>query len=86
MRAKWIRRFGLAALTGVLAYAQSGCAEERDPINRVQPNALPKSFFIGASFTDTSDDPEFYMRNTVIDVPYGAGQDGLFHGLLRAAR
>ena len=78
MRSMWIRRLGMTALLGTLAYASSGCAEERDPINRVQPNALPKSFFIGASFTDKTDDPEFYMRNTVIDVPYGAGQDGLF--------
>ncbi len=78
MRSMWIRRLGLTVMTGVLAYASSGCAEERDPINRVQPNALPKSFFVGANLQDTSDDPEFYMRNTVVDVPYGAGQDGLF--------
>jgi hypothetical protein len=69
---------GLAAITGVLAYASIGCAEERDPINRVQPNALPKAFFVGEDLKDTGDDPEFYMRNTVVDVPYGAGQDGLF--------
>ena len=45
----------LAAL-GVIA----GCAEERDPINRVQPNALPKSFFVGEDFLNTDDDPEFW--------------------------
>ena len=24
----------------------AGCASEREPINRVLPNALPKSFFV----------------------------------------
>ena len=38
---------------------------------------MPKSFFIG-NIADNNDDPEFYMRNTVVDVPYGAAQDGLF--------
>ena len=33
-----------------------GCAEERAPIDRVQPYALDKSF-VGESYTDTSDDP-----------------------------
>jgi len=55
-----------------------GCAQERDPINRVQANALDKSFFVGPNLSSPADDPEFYMRNTVIDVPYGASQDGLF--------
>ncbi|MFO0675235.1 MAG: hypothetical protein U0169_01795 [Polyangiaceae bacterium] len=55
-----------------------GCAAERDPINRVQANAMPKEFFVGTDLASASDDPEFYMRNTVIDVPYGAMQDGLF--------
>lgn len=54
------------------------CAEEREPINRVQPNALSKSFFVGEALDDPSDDPEFYMRNTVIDVAAGSGADGLF--------
>jgi hypothetical protein len=56
----------------------SGCASERAPINRVQPEALQKSFFVGASLTDDSDDPEFYYRPTVADVDYGAAQSGLF--------
>lgn len=63
----------LAAL-GVIA----GCAEERDPINRVQPNALPKSFFVGEDFLGTDDDPEFWTQATLIDVGYGGSQDGLF--------
>lgn len=56
----------------------AGCAEERAPINRVQPNAIPKQFFVGESLEDRDDDPEFYMRNTVVDVSAGAGSDGLF--------
>ncbi len=55
-----------------------GCAEERDPINRVQPNALPKKFFVGEKLLDTSDDPEFWSQATLVDVGYGAAQDGLF--------
>ncbi|HWA71876.1 MAG TPA: hypothetical protein VG937_06075 [Polyangiaceae bacterium] len=55
-----------------------GCAEERSPINRVQPEALAKSFFVGKDLRGTADDPEFYKRGTVIDVGYGAAQDGLF--------
>ncbi len=47
------------------------------PINRVQPNALAKSFFVGA-VGDPEDDPEFYYRPTVVDVDYGAGQSSLF--------
>lgn len=56
----------------------SGCASERAPINRVQPEALQKSFFVGASLTDDADDPEFYYRPTVADVDYGASRSGLF--------
>ncbi|HQY63887.1 MAG: hypothetical protein IPQ09_16995 [Myxococcales bacterium] len=77
MFAKWMRRLGMSALVGGLVWTSVGCAGERDPINRVQPNAMPKSFFLG-KLGDANDDPEFYMRNTVIDVPYGAAQDGLF--------
>ncbi|MDF3066310.1 MAG: hypothetical protein K0R38_1911 [Polyangiaceae bacterium] len=56
----------------------SGCASERAPINRVQPEALQKSFFVGASLTEDGDDPQFYYRPTVADVDYGASQSGLF--------
>jgi hypothetical protein len=78
MQPKWTRRLGLAGLVGAVVWASVGCAQERPPINQVQPNALSKHFFVGADLSDKSDDPEFYMRNTVIDVPYGAAQDGLF--------
>lgn len=56
----------------------TGCQETRPAVDRVQPNALPKSFFVGADLSDPADDPEFYMRNTVVDVAAGAGSDGLF--------
>src|ERR1700690_7898 len=62
----------------VLALAVAGCAQQRGAINRVQADALAKSFFIGTDFTSSADDPEFYKRGTGIDVSYGAGSDGLF--------
>ncbi|MBN2362073.1 MAG: hypothetical protein JXR83_21660, partial [Deltaproteobacteria bacterium] len=67
-----------SALVCVLALCLVGCAEERPPINRVQPDALPKSFFVGDDLQGIGDDPEFYMRGTLIDVGFGASQDGLF--------
>jgi hypothetical protein len=73
----WTRAV-LAAAVGLTAGGAVGCAEERPPINRVQPNALAKSFFVGANLSDPSDDPEFYSRPTLIDVGYGAAQDGVF--------
>ncbi|HET9960466.1 MAG TPA: hypothetical protein VFQ61_38615, partial [Polyangiaceae bacterium] len=60
-----------------LGFALS-CAEERAPINRVQPNALEKKFFVGEKLSDPSDNPEFYYRPTIVDVDYGASQEGLF--------
>ena len=54
-----------------------GCAQERPPINRVQADALAKSFFV-EDVADPSDDPEFYMRTTVVDVASGANAGGLF--------
>src|SRR3954454_21774764 len=44
-----------------------GCAEERAPINRVQPGALAKSFFVGKDLQSPDDDPQFYWRNYVVD-------------------
>ncbi len=67
----------LFPLAGLLVLAV-GCAQERPPINRVQPNYFDKSFFIGKDYTSAGDDPEFYSRATLVDVGYGAGQDGLF--------
>jgi hypothetical protein len=68
---RWSVAFSLFALL-------NGCASERAPINRVQPEALQKSFFVGSSLTDDADDPQFYYRPTVADVDYGASQSGLF--------
>lgn len=74
MQSKWLGRIGLAALvTGVVGSSSGmvGCAAERDPINRVQLNAIPKSFLVGSDYTGAQDDPEFYARSMVINVPYG---------------
>src|SRR5215510_14007586 len=61
----------------ILFVVLGGCAKEREPINRVQADALAKSFFVG-KLSDPSDDPEFYARVSVVDVDAGAGSDGLF--------
>jgi hypothetical protein len=60
------------------ALLATACAEERPAINRVQPHALDKTFFVGKNLSDPSDNPEFYFRPTVVDVDYGAKQTGLF--------
>jgi len=80
-----MKRFGTFGLVGLVASVLAGstnvgCVGERDPINRVQANAIPKSFFIGEKLNDSSDDPEFYARTMVVDVPYGesGAQWGLF--------
>jgi len=66
----------VAAILSGLAFG--ACAEERPPIDRVQPDSLEKTFFVGEKLQDTSDDPEFYEQATLIDVGFGATQDGLF--------
>lgn len=76
-----MRMWKRALLVGAIGLGASGavgCAEERAPINRVQPNALAKSFFVGEDLVGTTDDPQFWVQNTVVDVGYGAAQDGLF--------
>ena len=77
MRNLWTRALLVGAI-GLAAGSSAGCAEERAPINRVQPNALAKSFFVGADLAGSKDDPEFYFQTTLVDVGYGAAQDGLF--------
>ena len=64
---KWKNGLVVGALVGLSLLSNQGCAPQRDPINRVQPNALKKSFFVGALFNDPSDDPEFRWRNYVVD-------------------
>ena len=77
MRRLWTRALVIGAV-GLAAGSTAGCAEERDAITRVQPNALAKSFFVGGDLASSKDDPEFYFQTTLIDVGYGAAQDGLF--------
>lgn len=77
MRRLWTKALFVGAI-GLAAGSSAGCAEERAPINRVQPNALAKSFFVGADLAGSKDDPEFYFQTTLVDVGYGAAQDGLF--------
>lgn len=73
------RLLGASALAlASLVTLGAGCAEERPPINRVQADALPKSFFVGEDLQSSADDPEFYAQGTLTDVGYGASQDGLF--------
>jgi hypothetical protein len=57
----------VAFVSVVAALGTLGCATERKPINKVQANALAKTFFIGKP-GDPSDDPEFYFRNFVVDA------------------
>lgn len=73
----WMRAVSVGML-GLAAGGSWGCAEERAPIIRTQPNQMPKSFFVGEDFQGTADDPSFYARVVVTDVAYGASQDGLF--------
>jgi hypothetical protein len=73
----WIGRLGIVAAAFVSM--STGCAQEREPISRVQANALEKSFFVGKLLQDTSDDPEFWAQGTLVDVGgYGASQSALF--------
>src|SRR6185312_5352527 len=77
MARMWMRALLMGALVLLLG-SVVGCAQERAPINQVQADALAKSFFVGPNLADASTSPEFYMRGTIIDVGYGAAQDGLF--------
>ena len=77
MATYWTRRLALFAAVSI-AVLGGGCAEERPPINRVQANALAKSFFVGADLASPKDDPEYYMRPTIVDVGFGADGSGLF--------
>lgn len=68
----------LLRLAVVTAVVGAACAGEREPINRVQPWALDKTFFVGNDLASSHDDPEFWGQGTLVDVGYGASQDGLF--------
>lgn len=69
-RLAWVLPLAL----GLLA----GCGEERPPVSYVQPDYVEKAFFVGDDLQDPSDDPEFYYQASLIDVGYGAAQEGLF--------
>jgi hypothetical protein len=76
MRTKWIKWLGVPALVGLFSGAPA-CAQQRDPINRVQPQAVAKKYLVGDNYTDPSDDPEFYARTMIINAPFG-GPDYMF--------
>lgn len=75
LRAAAFCTIALTALGGA-----QGCAEERDPINHVQANVVPKSLFLHADgqgrYLDDSD--SWYFRATITDVP--AAQSTAFIG------
>ena len=57
------RPTSLTAITLCLALFAGACAEQREPIDRVQPNALAKKTFEG----------RWYYQRTVVDVPAANG-------------
>lgn len=69
MQSKWLGRIGLSVLVmgATCGSALMGCAEERDPINRVQAGVLDKTFFLGNDLADFRDDPEFRTKTFNID-------------------
>ena len=73
-----IRRIHVVALGLLLGLAATGCAQEREPIDRVQPNVLKKTFFLGPDIHDSSDDPEFLSR--AYSVGTGYNQDTYYYG------
>jgi hypothetical protein len=75
---RWTRRLLMAASLVSFASMGVGCADEREPINRVQANALDKAFFVG-NMTDELDNPVFFSKAFIIDQT--AGQNGLSVGL-----
>lgn len=54
------------------------CAEERPPIDRVQPFALDKAWFVGTDLSDPADNPEYWSQATLVDVGFGATHESLF--------
>ncbi len=58
-----IKKFWRCLVLGALVACAWSCAEERPPLDRVQPNALEKGIFTG----------EWYYQRTVVDVPASTG-------------
>ncbi len=75
----WMKKCRVLFVFAVLLLTV-GCAQERDPINRVQANALAKSFFVGEDLVSDADNPDFYANGTLLEVGYGAKQSGMFSG------
>src|SRR5258706_4572682 len=73
---RWTRRL-LQGLS-IVSLGVVGCAQEREPISQVQPQALEKSFLVG-KLNDDCDNPTFYSKAFVVDQ--SAGQNGLSVGL-----
>src|SRR5258708_38344113 len=73
------QRLCLSGVIGasLLALGAAGCASEREPISRVQPNAISKHFLIGADLGDPADDPEFRWRNYVVDASVSQSSIGI---------
>jgi len=67
----------LFALMVTFTFVCMGCAAERPPIDKIQAGAVEKNFFVG-DLKDDTDNPEFYMRTTIVDVASGTGSDSLF--------
>jgi hypothetical protein len=65
MRTSWART-GLFLISTTACFDLGACAQERDPINKVQPSALSKKFFVGDKLDDASDDPEFRTKSYVV--------------------
>lgn len=80
----WLARSGLMLLAAS-ACLSAACVAERDPINRVQPNALPKTFFLGQDLKNSNDDPEFRMKSFTVgsSVNQGAYSIGEFSAVDR---
>ena len=79
MQPKWTRRLGLVGLSAAIMWAFDGLrAGARRRSIASSPTRWTRASSSDADLSDQKDDPEFYMRNTVVDVPYGAAQDGLF--------
>jgi hypothetical protein len=73
MKSRQLHSAAFAALALLAA-----CAQEQPIVNRVQPDYVKKDDLVGADYLSAADDPEFFAQGTLVDVGYGAGQDGLF--------
>mgnify|MGYP007009051564 CR=1 FL=1 len=51
-----------------LAVLAGSCAKEREPIDRVQPNALPKSYFQGEWLYQRTEGHGFYAEPHLVEM------------------